>query len=268
MNLYGLLGEKLGHSFSPIIHAKVFEELDIKGHYHLFEVNKNHLENAVRGFKALGVKGVNVTIPYKVEIMKYLDQISEEAKMIGAINTIRFEGQKAIGYNTDYYGFGMMLEEYDIKLKNKRAVILGTGGATKAVVKYLLDHDIKDVTLVTRNVTRAKEEWNEFTLISYDEIKSLKEREIIINATPCGMYPNIEKSPVTKMDLSNFQTAVDLIYNPKETLFMKYGKEEGLKAINGMHMLVGQAIKAEELWNDIKIDKNIYRKICKELEYA
>lgn len=260
-NLFGLIGEKLNHSFSPTIHSIIFQELNMEAYYHLFEVKKGDLRDVVYGLKALGASGVNVTIPYKVGIMKYLDDISDEAEKIGAVNTICFRENKAIGYNTDYFGFGIMLNKFDIDIKNKNAVILGTGGASKAVLQYLLDKDISDVTFVSRDIAKGREKFKEYRIISYDDIKNLSNQDIIINCTPCGMYPKIENCPVIKEDISKFEAAVDLIYNPMETLFLKYARTQGIKAVNGLYMLVGQAIKAEELWNDIEIDGRVIDKI-------
>ena len=263
-SLYGLLGEKLKHSISPKIHSLIFKEGNIQGYYHLFEVEKENLGSAVEGLKALCAKGVNVTIPYKVSVMEYLDEISIEAKKIGSVNTICFNGNKTIGYNTDYYGFGIMLEKNNITVANKSAVILGSGGASKAVLQYILDKGIKDVKIVSRDVSKIKctDKMKYFNLISYDEIKYLKGKDIIINCTPCGMYPNLQCSPVEKEVISDFSVAIDLIYNPSETLFLKYARELGIKGVNGLYMLVGQAVAAEELWNNISISVDkIYDKI-------
>ncbi|MCY6355575.1 shikimate dehydrogenase [Clostridium sp. ZS2-4] len=260
-SLYGLLGEKLTHSFSPQIHSEIFEETKIDGYYHLFSVEKSDLKDAVAGFKALKIKGVNVTIPYKVEVMKHLDRISEEAEKIGAVNTICFKDGKIIGYNTDYYGFGMMLDKFNVNINDKKAVILGTGGAARAVLQYLVDNNIKKVIIVSRNKEEGREKFQNFNVASYEELKSIEDMDIVINTTPCGMYPNTEYSPIDKDVISKFHTAIDLIYNPKETLFLKYAKEEGLKAINGLCMLVGQAVKAEELWNNFKINSKTVDKV-------
>ncbi len=260
-SLYGLIGEKLGHSYSSIIHSIIFNELSIDGYYHLFEVNNEHLKDAVCGLNTLKAKGVNVTIPYKIDIMKYLDDISIESTKIGAINTICFKDNKTIGYNTDYYGFGIMLNKYNVNVKDKTAVILGTGGVSKAVLQYLLDKEINDIVFVSRDISKVNEKFKEFKLISYDEIKYLKQQDIIINCTPCGMHPNVNISPVNKEDISKFKVAVDLIYNPTQTLFLKYAKELGLVSINGLYMLIGQAVKAQELWNNTEIDSAICDKI-------
>lgn len=264
--LYGLLGAKLGHSFSPQVHSSIFKELNIDGYYHLFEVDKLDLQQAVLGFKALKVKGVNVTIPYKVYVVKYLDDVSPEGKNIGAINTICFKDGKTIGYNTDYYGFGMMLDKFNVKVKGKNAVILGSGGASQAVLQFLLDNGVNEVTFATRNEEQCKKKFKEFKAIDYNKIKYLNNQDIVINCTPLGMYPNVESSPLSKEDVSKFGTAIDLIYNPEETLLLKYAREQGIKGVNGLYMLVGQAIKAQELWNSIIINKETVDKIYEEIK--
>ncbi|WP_129598636.1 shikimate dehydrogenase [Anaerophilus nitritogenes] len=254
MDQYGLIGEKLTHSFSPLIHKIILKELNKEGPYNLFEIQKRHLKDEIEKFKIANIKGVNVTIPYKTDIMPYLDHISDEAMRIGAVNTLDFKDSKIIGYNTDYYGFGRMLDRNHVEIKNKKAVILGTGGASKAVNTYLLDHGIKEIVFVSRGVRKEKLDIN---CISYDEVDTLKEYEIVINCTPCGMYPHIEASPLKKETILKFETAIDLIYNPLETLFLNNAKEGNLKTINGLYMLVGQAVASQEIWNGINIDPNI-----------
>lgn len=261
--LYGLLGEKLTHSFSPEIHTMIFEKEDIEGYYHLFEVNRKNLDAVMNSCKVLDVKGLNVTIPYKVDIMSYLDKISEESVKIGSVNTIAFRDDRAVGYNTDYFGFGRTLRKFEVDL-NSKAVILGTGGASKAVYQYLVDNGINDVVYVSRNPQNFKREGN---VIDYNEIKNLKGYDIIINTTPCGMYPHIKTSPLNdKNILGNYETAIDLIYNPIKTEFLSDAEELGLKVINGLYMLVAQAVKAEEIWNDIEITEDKIENIYNELQ--
>lgn len=263
--LYGLLGEKLGHSLSPFIHSCVFEKLKLEGNYHLFEVERRQLENAFKGLKALGLKGVNITIPYKKVSMEYMDEISKEAKEIGAINTVAINKEQLIGYNTDYDGFGKMLKYFDVEIKDKRALILGTGGVSKAVLKYLEDHKIGDIILVSRDKAKGKKEYPQRKVVSYEDLKNVKERELLINCTPIGMHPKIENSPVDKEIISRCQWAIDLIYNPEETLFLKYAKEVGVSKMNGLYMLVGQAVKAQEIWNEIEISSKITEEIYKKI---
>ncbi|WP_243103921.1 shikimate dehydrogenase [Clostridium sp. JN-1] len=260
MHFYGLIGEKLGHSFSPDIHKFILKNINVKGNYNLFEVSKENLSCSVKGLKALGCSGSNVTIPYKVDIMQYLDEVSSEAQAVGAINTIDFKDNKLIGYNTDYYGFGLMLKKNNVNLLNKRAVILGTGGVSKAVYHYLLDNNIGSVIFVSRDTKNVISNYN-VNKISYEELETIKNSDIIINCTPCGMYPNVNDSPISKDTLSKFNTAVDLIYNPIETKFLKYARELQIKSMNGLYMLIAQAVVSEEIWNDIKIDIGIIDKM-------
>lgn len=262
--LYGLLGEKLSHSFSPKIHSIIFEKKSVEAYYHLFEIKKEDIKEAIRGLQVLGIGGVNVTIPYKVEVMKFLDEISYEAEKIGAVNTIVFKDNKTYGYNTDYYGFGRMLNKFNMDIKNKRAVILGTGGASKSAAEYLCHNGIKEITYVTRSKSKGQIEV-EGRLVDYEELSSIKNQDIIINCTPCGMFPNVDDSPINKDIFKNYTAAVDLIYNPKETKFLKYAQAEGLKTVNGLYMLAAQAVKSQELWMNIKLTEEIVDEIYERL---
>lgn len=264
MDFYGVVGEKLTHSLSPQIHARIFEELNIKGAYKLFEIPKDKINNLADAIKLLGIKGVNVTIPYKQVVMEQLDYISPEAKKIGAINTVLLKDEKLYGYNTDYYGFGMMLKNKNIEVKNKVAVVLGNGGAAKAINTYFLDNDIKDLYLVTRNKNKISSIDKNIKVIDYDELKSIS-GDILVNTTPVGMYPNLGYSPVSVDIIKNFNSIVDIIYNPSLTEFLKIGKENNKVICGGLYMLVGQAIKSQEIWQDLKINNEITDKIYLEL---
>lgn len=267
MGIYGLLGESLKHSISPKIHSLIFQEISMQGTYELFEVEQEAVKNIINRFSALGVAGFNVTIPYKTRIMEYIDDISQEARNIGAVNTVCFKGNKTIGYNTDYTGFGMMLKKNHIDICNKKAVILGSGGSAKAVIQYLIDKGIREITIVSRGAYKIQEIHNmrELNIIPYQEISYLKEKDLIINCTPCGMYPQVDQCPIEKGSIAKFSTVIDLIYNPEETVFLKYAKELDKKAVNGLYMLIGQAVAAQELWHDIKINKSTIDKVYEEL---
>lgn len=264
-SFYGLIGEKLGHSLSPQINKLILEKTNSEGLYNLFEIKKEDLQKAVQGLKALGAKGVNVTIPYKIQIIQYLDNISKEAEKIGAVNTISFNNDVLTGYNTDYQGFGASLKNAQVNINNKKAVILGSGGAAKAVVQYLIDNGISDIIYISRNPKNAEENIKEFKIISYDDMDKLTNQDIIINCTPCGMYPKIEYCPINENILSKFSVAVDLIYNPSETLFLKQAGKLGLKTVNGLYMLVAQAVAAHEIWRGIKINAQAVDEIYREI---
>lgn len=260
--LFGLIGEKLGHTYSPIIHKKILEQIGMEGHYGLFEVKREYIDNVVVGLKALGYKGVNVTIPYKRDIMKNLDDLSPEARNIGAINVIDIDDEgRAIGYNTDYYGFGMMLKDAKIDIKGENAVILGTGGTSKAVIEYLKNQGIKDMVMVTRDKDASRFKNYDLKIVDYNDLKNIRNYSIIINTTPVGMYPNMDNSPVDRSTLSKFSYAVDLIYNPISTVFLKEAEDEGLKTANGLYMLIAQAVKSQKIWNDIEIPESIIENI-------
>lgn len=267
LELYGLIGETLKHSVSPQIHSMVFNKLNMNGYYHLFEFEYKDLQSAMQGFKVIKPRGINVTIPYKIKVMEYLDEISVEAKEIGSVNTLKFKDGKTIGYNTDYFGMGMLFNKYDIEVKNKKAVILGNGGVAVTMVQYLRNNGITEITVATRDILKLKQnkKFDDCKLISYDEIQGLKESDIVVNCTPVGTYPNMDESPIERKNISKFGNAVDMIYNPKKTLFLKYAEEAGLKAINGLYMLVGQGTAAQEIWNDIKIPKGAIDEIYDEL---
>ena len=268
-NIYGLIGEKLSHSFSPQIHNLIFKELNLEGSYNIFETKEENLEHLLDLLKEKATKGVNITIPYKTVIMKYLNNISPEAKKIGAVNTVNFKGEILSGYNTDYIGFGACLKNSDIEISNKTAIILGTGGASKAVSQYLIDNKIKDICFVSRNPKNVLSNTEGIEILSYDELEKRKNGQMIINCTPCGMYPHIKECPVNKNIISRYSIAIDLIYNPIETIFLKYSNQFGLNTINGLYMLVAQATAAQEIWQNTKFNQKlvdeIYFKIKKSL---
>lgn len=264
MNFYGLLGEKLGHSISPEIHREVFDYINEEGAYKLFEVERDKLENFTEAVKLLKVKGFNVTIPYKQDIMKYLDEVDSNALEMGAVNTVKLQDGRLIGYNTDYLGFGYILENKNLEAREKTAVLLGNGGANRAAMQYLLNNGIGKVFIASRN---PKNEYNidKVQVISYEDLKNIK-GDILVNGTPVGMYPNVGVSPVSKDIIKNFDILVDLIYNPMETEFLKLGKELNKTVIGGLDMLIVQGIRAEEIWNDTKINDELIDRLHNKLK--
>lgn len=261
MDFYGLIGEKLPHSLSPKIHNALFKSLDIEGAYKLFEVEKEELGKAIDSLKILKIKGINVTIPYKQDVMEYLDFISEEAKKIGAVNTIHLNDGKLYGYNTDYFGFGTIIKNNDIEVRESIVMVLGNGGAAKAIITYLLDEGIKKIYLVSRkSKDNSSYDDERIECKSYEEITHIK-GDILINSTPLGMYPHIDETPTHEDIISNFNVLIDIIYNPKETEFLKIGKALNKKVCGGIEMLVGQAIKAEEIWQGISLDNEVTKEL-------
>lgn len=268
---FGLIGEKLSHSQSPTIHSKIFERIGTNGSYDLIEMNRNDIPSELRRLKKEGYIGLNVTIPYKVDVMPFLDDIAHEAQVIGAINTIYMTAEGNFGYNTDYYGFGRSLDHADIVVENKDCVVLGTGGAARAIVKSLYDKGAKTITIVSRHPDE-KAEFGKFaeklkgTIITYEELEKRGHGDVLVNCTPVGMYPNMNESPISEAITAQYTAVVDLIYNPKDTLILQYAKKHGIKTLNGMYMLVAQAVDAEEIWQEQKIKASVIEGIAKEME--
>ena len=268
MKHYGLLGGKLGHSLSPQIHELFIKYTGIEGDYTLLETPQEDLPKRMEELRA-NYAGSNVTIPHKLHVMPLLDSITREAKAIGAVNTIKFDENGAEGYNTDYFGFGRMLEYNNIDVRAKRVAVLGTGGAARAVVKYMVDKRVGKLYLVTRDVAHVDKDFLKIApkckFIDYDGLAALT-GDVIVNCTPVGMYPKVNAAPVTPEEISNFDAAVDLIYNPKQPLFLKQAAEAKMQTVNGLFMLVAQAVAAQEIWQGEKYDSELIVKIMQDLE--
>ena len=264
MKVFGLLGESLSHSLSPIIHKFVYKILHLEASYSLYQVQPSMLEAAVCGIRALNLRGVNVTIPYKIKVMEFLDYISIEAEKIGAVNTILNDGHTLTGYNTDYFGFGRMLDKYNIKPANKTAIILGSGGAARSVTAFLLDAGVSELYIVSREpksvICSPK-----CKVITYEQLTLINQGTLLVNCTPIGMYPSIDVAPISKYEIAKFEVVIDLIYNPIYTRLMSQAVEIGIPAYNGLYMLVSQAIASIEIWNAISIDAAIVDKVYDKL---
>ncbi|MGB5981588.1 MAG: shikimate dehydrogenase [Nonlabens sp.] len=254
-SIFGLIGERLDYSFSRAYFTEKFEKLKLKDHeYRNIEIPDvdglsrfresvtYHNESRTTNGKPEILRGLNVTIPYKQAIMGILDHVSEEAQMIGAVNTITIEDNKWTGHNTDAYGFGKSLAQF-LPFK-KNALILGTGGASKAIAFTLESMQIPYLH-VSRN---PKGDFQ----IGYDQVQEIiKDVELIVNSTPLGTHPDVNQAPSLSYDfLNKTHVLYDLVYNPSNTLFMKQGSRKGAKVINGSEMLRWQAERAWELWNE------------------
>ncbi len=255
--MFGLIGKKLSHSFSKKYFTEKFQKLTLSpkdGYvYELFELSKiDNFNSLIKENPSL--RGLNVTIPYKKEIIPFLDKLDSTAQKIGAVNTIKVEndGTKT-GYNTDYIGFKNSLEIFlNIKpnsIFKEKALILGTGGAAQAVRIALEDLEI-NFDFVSSSINEIQNH-STYKIIPYSEIDTLGYK-LIINTTPLGMYPKVDGFPplseknYSKIDSTYF--LYDLVYNPKETAFLKKGKSKGAKIINGLEMLHGQAEAAAKIW--------------------
>ena len=247
---YGLIGASLSHSKSQEIH-EAFGYYS----YRLVNIPAQDLEAFM---KQRSFKGINVTIPYKETVMDYLDYVDPRAQEIGAVNTIVNQNGHLLGYNTDYLGFAHSLKAYRIHLKGKKVMVLGSGGASKMVQAYAKDQSAQEIIVISRSGPK-----------DYQMLDQFQDVDIIINATPVGMYPhNLE----SKIDLANFQhldSVIDLIYNPLKTKLLLEAKEKGVKIMSGLLMLVAQAFYACQIFTDQKLDKalldQVYSKVKKDL---
>lgn len=241
---FGLLGKDISYSFSKKHFTEKFEKLGLKDYkYGNFDIPEIEEFPFLLYHKEHEYRGINVTIPYKEAVMRYLDEISEEASLIGAVNTIKISDEnKFIGFNTDYYGFQKSITPF-IKLHHTKALILGTGGASKAIA-----YALKTMNIEYKFVSR-KVDANMF-LYSMLNQEILEKYTIIINCTPIGTHPNVDESPnIPYQFMTDKHLLFDLIYNPSETKFLSEGKKYGATIKNGFEMLQLQAEKSWEIWN-------------------
>lgn len=245
--MYGLLGEKLGHSFSPEIHSMLGNYK-----YRLFEVEKNELENFIKHGEW---DGINVTIPYKKTVMSYLDEISENAQKIGSVNTVvRRSDGTLFGDNTDYYGFLYTVKRSGINFGGKKVLVLGTGGASLAVKAVISDLNAGEIISISRSGEN-----------NYQNIKNYADADIIVNTTPVGMYPKNLVSPVKVSDFTHLSAVFDIIYNPQKTQLVLDAEKLDIPAFSGLSMLVAQAKRASEIFFDKEIDDSVTEKILKKV---
>lgn len=228
---YGLVGEKLEHSYSKFIHESFgFYK------YELFELDEDSFDSF---FQKRDFLGLNITIPYKKKVLSYCDELTPIASAIGAVNTVYFRDGKLIGDNTDYFGFIHMLRQAHIDPQDKKILVLGAGGASLMVDQACRDLEAREVVVASRSGVRA---------VPFNQLHHHQDSQIIINATPVGMYPNNGYSIVTLKDYPKCEAVVDLIYNPLMTKLLMEAKERSLTHVNGLSMLVAQAAKACELF--------------------
>ena len=249
---YGLIAQRLGHSFSKEVHARL---ADYDYDYELRELESDELDAFMveRDFKA-----INVTIPYKQAVIPYLDEIDPIAKEIGAVNTIVNRNGKLSGYNTDFAGMKAMCEKNSIVMEGKKVLILGSGGTSKTSLAVARAMGAKEIHLVSRKKS-------DFA-ISYDEAYTLhSDAQIIINTTPCGMYPEICGTAIELERFNDLEAAVDAVYNPLKTDFALSAQRKGAKAVCGLYMLVAQAVFACEKFLDKKFEEDTVYRVYKDI---
>ncbi len=245
-SLYGIIGHPVGHSLSPLLHNRAFRALGLNCVYLAFDVTD--LEGALSGIKALGIKGLSVTIPHKQSIMRFLDEIDHVAKRIGAVNTVLNKDGRLIGTNTDWIGAVKALEEEAGRLDTKKVLVLGAGGSARAVVAGLAERGAR-VLIANRTLEKAKDLAEQFDArwYSFDELPDV-EASIVVNTTSVGMAPDLERSLIPSDLLPKYAIIMDIVYSPLKTKLLRDAERAGCKTINGLRMLLYQAVAQFELW--------------------
>jgi shikimate dehydrogenase len=246
--LVALLGYPVKHSFSPTMHNAAFEKLGLNYRYVAFEVKPEMLKEAVDGIRALGLAGVNVTVPHKENVIQYLDEVDPESSFIGAVNTIANSDGRLKGYNTDGRGFMRSLEEEGIGVEGKKILIVGSGGAARAIGYYLSEkaHELSVFDVITEKARTLTEDLKKRGKVSHMEsVNGIENMDIIINATPLGLKEE-DPLPFDLSAISPSQVIGDLIY--KETRLLREAASVGCKTFNGLGMLIWQGALAFELW--------------------
>lgn len=275
----GIFGYPIKHTLSPVIHDTISDELSLKERYIPFEIEEN-LGEYVKSAYENGIAGLNITVPYKEKVIPYLCEVDEDAKKIGAVNTLVRTEKGYKGYNTDMEGLYRSIKETGTDIKDKAVIMLGAGGAARAVAYMCKKYGAKKVYIINRNIDKAiaiaddmndKEKLKKFIPFSANEYNNISERKyILIQCTSVGLKAEDGLPLIDDLDFYRQASfAVDLIYNPAKTEFVKSMEELDIPVINGLKMLLYQGIIANELWNNIKVDvtlmEKIYSKLIKKL---
>jgi len=269
--LCGIIGDPIEHSMSPAMHNAAFEKMGIDYLYFPFRVKKEEVSMAIDGMKALKIRGLNVTIPHKVAVMQFLDELDPLAEKIGAVNTIVNDDGFLKGYNTDAAGFLQALLEKGIEPGGKNVVILGAGGAARAI-SFILAERGSNLVILNRTLNKAvdcagriesffNKEARALELNSRNLASALSNAEILINTTSVGMSPNTDETPVPSDMLISSLTVCDIVYNPIKTRLLKEADETGAKTADGVDMLVWQGALASEKWTGRKAPTEVMRKV-------
>lgn len=273
-NVVGIIGNPVEHSLSPLMHNAAFKHLDLDYIYVPFLVDENKLEAAINGAKSLNIKGLNVTIPHKTEVIKHLDSLDKVAELIGAVNTIKFDDDHAKGFNTDGIGAVKAIEEVST-VKNKKVVMLGAGGAARAVAFQILIDGAGSLVIANRTPENAFNLQKELIEKLNADVKTadfgeklekeLKDADILINTTPIGMYPNINQESLVKAEMMHSNLIVnDLVYNPLKTCLLQECEKANAEAISGIKMLIYQGMESFKIWTGVYPPLDVFKKALNE----
>lgn len=267
-HLTGVLGHPVYENPTVVMQESAFKDKGLFWRYITMEVYPDDLQNAIAGIKALNFDGINITTPYKVQVMKYLDKIDESATLIGAVNTIKNDGNKLIGYNTDGKGFTLSLEKENISIKGEKLTILGAGGAAKAIAIECALLGVSEIIIINRNEMRGKRLVNKINESISSVAKYVKweneavieqDTDILVNATSIGLYPDNNIPNIDYGFITAGKIVCDVIPNPPETEFLKLAFSKGAKTINGLGMLVNQGLIGFRIWTGEEANENVMK---------
>lgn len=275
-SVFTVIGCPIKHSFSPVIHNTMAGITGRDFIYTAMEVQPDCIQGAIKGAYCLGIKGINVTVPHKVAVMDLLCDIDKRARVIGAVNTLKYTEDGYVGYNTDVIGVGYAIKNKGYGIKDKTVLLLGAGGAANACAVMACDEGCKELIIANRTVDKAKRLAKslssyydcEIKAIAISDINAIEKCNLVINATTVGFGDKTGLSPIENKSFyktKGVEFVFDAIYTPWETQLLKDAKEAGVETLNGFSMLVYQAVAAEEIWFDEKYDKEIQEKLCQEL---
>jgi len=256
---FALLGEPLGHSMSPALHKAIYRQLEIDdASYRTVELPQERLKSFFTGFRVGGFDGVNVTIPHKANVIDLLDEVDSKARLLNAVNCVNRTGNTLTGYNTDLLGFAYSLRQNNVDIEGNQFAILGAGGSAQAVGAVLAEGEASKISIVNRTPERAEE--LKATILSVNDSVSVEivsteqlaknsdKLDCVINTTSVGMSPNLKESPLPADFFTENTLAFDLVYNPLQTKFLKEAEKQGASIVNGVQMLVAQAVYSVEIW--------------------
>ena len=277
--IIGVIGENIENSLSPLLHNQIILKHSLNFRYLPFQVAETDLEEAIQSIRALNIRGVNITFPYKEKAIEFLDEVEESARRIGAVNTIVNNKGNLTGYNTDVIGFKKTFQEVEkFTIKKKKAVILGAGGAARAVIYSLLEEGIEEISIFNRTLEKTEKikqgfspffpesNINIFSFEQNDLKDKIKKANLLVNATSVGMASQLDNTPLPDEKLFHPDLLVyDLIYHPAKTFFLRQAERVGAKIINGLPMLVYQGIESFYLWTGFKPEEKEILEIIRQI---
>jgi len=255
---FTVVGNPISHSLSPIMHKRIFEMIGLRAEYEAVKCEAHELQIQIERLRSGELDGINVTIPFKSKIMAELDGLNVKARQLGAVNCLVRSGSSVLGFNTDWFGFSMLLKSNNIPVSNKEFIILGAGGVSRGVLYTLTREGAGVIKILNRDYAKCRElvdsaaGWNSGTRLTAGTLSGsdlhIDDNSCIINCTPLGMWPNVDQMPIGKELIRGEQLIIDTIYTPLETKLLQTGKKSGAQIINGLRMFIYQGLASLDIW--------------------